>query len=124
MSTELLENGPWTLPVTLLGVVLLVAALGVWVGRDARRPSALLALAGLVVLGLSVVVGWVEESRDVDKLRAALQERGVAISTQQAREVRDTLNSGEPYAAPEDSPRDWSLAIDGGELVLRLVPVP
>lgn len=124
MSTDLLSNGPLTLPLTTLGVVLVVVALGAWLTAASSRPAWAFGAAGAGVLVLATVVGWVEESRDVDRLRAALQERGVAISKKQAQEVRDTLNDGRVYASPPGSPRDWRVVIADGELRLRLTPLP
>lgn len=119
MGTDLLQDGSGTLLGACLGAVLVVVALGLWLARDARRPALLLGLGGVAVALLSVVVGWVEESRDVDRLRGALQERGVTVSLDEARDVREALNDEGEYSSAVGAERPWRLVVDDDRLVLQ-----
>lgn len=120
MRTDLLQNGSATTVLAAAGLVLVVVAFGAWVGRGARRVPALLGLAGILVVALSFVLGWLEASRDADRLRGALQDRGVTVSLDQARDIRRTLDEEGRYASAVGAAQAWRLTLEGDDIVLHV----
>ncbi|TCJ00652.1 hypothetical protein [Aeromicrobium sp. IC_218] len=119
MGTDLLQSGAGTLVVAAAGGAMVLVALGLWLVRDVRRPALLLAAGGVAVALLSVVVGWIEESRDVDRLRGELQERGVTVSLDEARDVREALKDEGEYSSAVGAAQPWRLRVQDDRLVLE-----
>ncbi len=119
MSRDLIDPTVWEMVLLAAGVIALVVALGARVLTPLTRRWLVAGGAGVALIVLSVVVGWRHESGDVDRLRAALQERGLTVSLDRAREARDALNDRGEYDSGSEEGPPWRLTVVGDRLELE-----
>lgn len=103
-----------------LGLVLVVCAVGARVASPLTRRWLAFALAGVLVVASSPLVGRMDERHDVDGLQEALRAEGLDVPRAEVARARSIVRQYGGYRSKETGDRAWSLRMDERDGTLTL----